>query len=483
MKKVLTLLLGLLCLGAISYFISQPDLSFIQTAQNDADATTSSMQGNINWLLVMVGLLLGAILVLIFDITNLSSKITGKKILNWNSITAWLCLAFIVFGMIGVVWEFIYHGKYVITDSASEHGIAIQKMFNITLLFTGIVFVVTQILLFVFPLMFYSKEGRKASYFSHNNTLEIVWTAVPFVVMSILVLMGYKTWSEITDRSPNEKAQKIEVFAYQFGWNARYPGDDNKFGEASFNYISGTNPLGLPVEHEIDALKLMLQEDIDTISARLARIEETHLLVKTRIETVGLTFTKVNRKVLTDSLEVLENGELASEMKASIKRKLKQLERIAQVAASKTESARVFNDVTYDDIITTEIHLVKGKPVEFLFRARDVIHSAFMPHFKAQMNVVPGMPTSFRMVPNITTVEAREKRGDKEFDFYLICNKVCGSGHYNMKIKVVVETEAEYQEWIKGQKPAFVKGGLDPDPVPESITADSTANTVALNIN
>ena len=324
MKKVLTLLLGLLTIGSISYFISQPNLSLIQTAQNAADATNSSMHGNINWLLVLVGLLLGAILVLIFDITNLSSKITGKKILDWNSINAWLCLAFIVFGMIGVVWEFSIHTKYVITDSASEHGDAIQKMFNTTLLFTGIVFVITQILLFVFPLMFYSKEGRKASYLSHNNKLEIIWTAIPFVVMTILVLMGYKTWSEISYRNPNIKTEKIEIFAYQFGWNARYPGDDDKFGEASFNYISGTNPLGLPVEHEIENLKLVLQEDIDTIGARLSRLDETYKALKLKVVGNGLTFTKANREMLSDSIEQIESGELQYEMKASIKRKQKQ---------------------------------------------------------------------------------------------------------------------------------------------------------------
>jgi cytochrome c oxidase subunit 2 len=56
------------------------------------------------------------------------------------------------------------------------------------------------------------------------------------------------------------------------------------------------------------------------------------------------------------------------------------------------------------------------------------------------------------MTPIITTAEMRTKLGDDKFDYILLCNKVCGASHYNMKITVVVESEADYTAWLAKQK-------------------------------
>ncbi|PCJ97937.1 MAG: cytochrome C oxidase subunit II [Flavobacteriaceae bacterium] len=129
-----------------------------------------------------------------------------------------------------------------------------------------------------------------------------------------------------------------------------------------------------------------------------------------------------------------------------------------------------------DDVIVKELHLPVGRKVNFKFRSQDVLHSAYMPHFRAQMNCVPGMTTEFSFVPTITTTEMRLKpevvdkvkrtniiRAEKaangepnsdpwEFDFILLCNKICGKSHYNMQMKIVVETEEEYNKWMASQK-------------------------------
>lgn len=123
-----------------------------------------------------------------------------------------------------------------------------------------------------------------------------------------------------------------------------------------------------------------------------------------------------------------------------------------------------------DDIVTTELHLPVNKPVLFKFRSQDVIHSAYMPHFRVQMNSVPGTETRFQFTPTVTTQEMRkdedvmEKVGnineiraakgedDWQFDYVLLCNKICGSAHYNMQMKIVIESEAEFQQWLDEQK-------------------------------
>jgi len=105
-----------------------------------------------------------------------------------------------------------------------------------------------------------------------------------------------------------------------------------------------------------------------------------------------------------------------------------------------------------DKIMKGEFHLPVGREVEFVFRSRDVIHSAYMPHFRAQMNTVPGVPTRFKMTPTITTDSMRMVLNDPDFDYILLCNKVCGAAHFNMQMKVVVESEEQYNAWLESQE-------------------------------
>jgi len=132
-----------------------------------------------------------------------------------------------------------------------------------------------------------------------------------------------------------------------------------------------------------------------------------------------------------------------------------------------------------DDKVVTELHLPVGKKVLFKMRAQDVLHSAYMPHFRAQMNCVPGMITQFAYTPNITTKDMRLEediiakvknineirtaknieliaKGEEalemyDFEFLLLCNKICGSNHFNMQMNIIVETEEEFNTWISEQ--------------------------------
>ena len=111
-------------------------------------------------------------------------------------------------------------------------------------------------------------------------------------------------------------------------------------------------------------------------------------------------------------------------------------------------------DIKGDDdiLVKGEFHLVQNQPVQFKFRSRDVIHSAYMPHFRAQMNCVPGMETSFEFIPTITTSEMRQKLNNDKFNYVLLCNKICGAAHYNMQMDIIVETQEEFNTWMAEQK-------------------------------
>lgn len=166
-----------------------------------------------------------------------------------------------------------------------------------------------------------------------------------------------------------------------------------------------------------------------------------------------------------------------------------------------------------DDKVVTELHIPVGKKIHFKMRSQDVLHSAYMPHFRAQMNCVPGMVTEFAFTPTITTAEMRNDpkiiakvaginkiRARKSvelaakglpalepytFDYLLLCNKICGASHYNMQIKIIVESEADYKKWVKEQKTiaAQVKEAsapkVDPAAVPAGEVVVDTTKTMA----
>jgi cytochrome c oxidase subunit 2 len=159
-----------------------------------------------------------------------------------------------------------------------------------------------------------------------------------------------------------------------------------------------------------------------------------------------------------------------------------------------------------DDIVVKELHIPKGKKIHFKMRSQDVLHSAYMPYFRAQMNCVPGMVTEFAFEPIYTTAEYRElpymidkvsninairiKKSAElvalgqtaldpyEFDYLLLCNKICGASHYNMQMKIVVDTPEDYKKWLKEKSTIVqeVKAAAAP-PVVAPVDANMSADT------
>ncbi|MFN6020258.1 MAG: cytochrome c oxidase subunit II, partial [Bacteroidota bacterium] len=158
-------------------------------------------------------------------------------------------ILFLVVFLIGCVVSAVYFKNYMLGYGphlpASEHGSILDKMFYVTLFFTGIVFVITHILLFYFSWKYSAKKGKKALFIPHDNKLEIIWTAIPAVVMTFLVVGGLDAWNEVmADVSEDDKYLEIEATGFQFGWNLRYPGADGLIGEKNYKLISSENPLG-----------------------------------------------------------------------------------------------------------------------------------------------------------------------------------------------------------------------------------------------
>jgi cytochrome c oxidase subunit II len=136
---------------------------------------------------------------------------------------------------------------------------------------------------------------------------------------------------------------------------------------------------------------------------------------------------------------------------------------------------------SHDDFMPREIHIPVNQPILFKIRARDVLHSVFAPHFRLKMDAVPGMSTKFWFIPTKTTEEMKAETNNPNFKYEVACTEVCGKGHFAMRYIIVVETEEEYNKWLKEQEPLtktnpefLVKAGVVVAPVVETAVEETT---------
>ena len=366
-------------------------------------------------LLVIIVLVLLAIalwqLTKIFDLTQVGVSKDNSQVANDedNNIQGYLMFGFLAFIYIFTIYGLFKWGGLVLHTPASEHGGMVDNLMNITWIVIFAVQAFTQVLVHYFSFKYRGSKDRKALYFSDSTKLEIIWSAIPALVLAVLILYGLYAWTNIMFIDEDDDSIVIEVYAQQFNWKARYSGEDNVLGKANVRLIEGVNALGV---------------DLADPNAQ-------------------------------------------------------------------------------DDIVVTELHIPKGKKIHFKFRSQDVLHSAYFPYFRAQMNCVPGMVTEFAFTPIYTTDEYRELpymvakvaninkiRSDKSiellanggtaldpysFDYLLLCNKICGASHYNMQMKVVVDTPEDYKKWLSDKTTIVqeVKGANAPKATEDGAGNDS----------
>jgi cytochrome c oxidase subunit II len=205
-------------------------------------------------LLIIFGIIfLIAIIVLLFRIQGLISRVKGKKpeqietdemVNKSNHVNAVLLLVFVIVGIASALWvSFGSFDDYFI-PIASEHGETIDTLFWVTTGITGFVFLLTNVLLFYFSFKYRYQKERKALFYPDNIKLEIAWTLVPAVVLTGLVITGLMSWNRIMADPPQE-AEVVEILGYQFAWRARYPGADNELGAFDYRLITAVNEFGL----------------------------------------------------------------------------------------------------------------------------------------------------------------------------------------------------------------------------------------------
>lgn len=378
-------------------------------------------------LIALIVIVLGVIAIAqLVRVYELSSKLRnrGEHEISTrdNNFNAKLMLAFMVFLYGGFIYLMLTYGWTGRGDAASVHGKELDWLLNLNYVIIIAVFFITNTLLFYFTYKYVRKAGVKAFYLAHNNKLEMIWTVVPACVLAVIIILGLKKWNEATGLADQDSI-RVELFSKQFDWTARYAGEDNILGRFDYKLTTDKNELALITTEAIDSAIFIMENGPTGIKALEDQLNDRSIML------------------------VPEDRE---KMETDLSRKERLIRLLYQMKGHHDSN---IDATAWDDIIQKDtLYLCVNKEYEFNFRAKDVIHSAHFPHFRAQMNTVPGMTTRFKFIPDITSKEMRQKMNNDKFNFILLCNKICGSAHYQMKMIIVVLPEIEYKAWMKGKE-------------------------------
>lgn len=400
-----------------------------------------------NKLIILLVIVLGAIavaqLVRIYEISGKLRKNEEHEISNRdNNLNGRMMFGFMFALFAFFIYLMVAYGWTGRGSAASDEGVEMDWLLNLNFIIVIAIFFFTNFLLFFFTWRYVRKPGVPAFYYSHNNKLELIWTIVPAVVLAVIIILGLQTWSHLTGPTTPE-AEKIELFSKQFDWTARYAGADNTLGLYDYKLTQDNNELALLTTNTIDSsLNNMLN---------------------------GVTGIRSLQKLLNNRDTVYSDSTL-NVLRTDLSRK----ERLFRFMSQMKQNHNPKLDASaWDDIIQKDtLYLCKGQEYEITLRAKDVIHSAYFPHFRAQMNAVPGMATRMKFTPNKTTTEMRREKSDDKFNYVLMCNKICGGAHYKMKMIVVVLEKSAYKKWMDGKKKATFKDQYFPV---AAAAADTTA--------
>jgi cytochrome c oxidase subunit II len=215
------------------------------------------------------------IFVVIFQISKASEYVAvlkgeEKSRKQDNKINGFLMIAFLILGLIGVWYcNDLYFGKTLLAyDASSVEGARVDSMLWVTIAVTGVVFIGTQIVLFWFAFKYQENEKRKVYYFVHSTKLEVIWTIIPAIVLTVLVVIGLRNWFLFTGEPPKE-AMVVEITGKQFGWIYRYPGKDGAFGKKYFKNIdNATNGLGIIWEDKLSQDDIVMEQTMYLVKGK-----------------------------------------------------------------------------------------------------------------------------------------------------------------------------------------------------------------------
>ena len=220
-------------------------------------------------LVVIVGIVAVGQLAKVYE---LSSRISGKREEDISHadtrLNANLFLVFLVVFFASVAYLYLAYGDYA-PPAASVHGDAVDTLMSFNIWIITAVFVLVNALLFGFAWKYAYDKDRKATFFAHDNRLELIWTVIPSIVLAVLIIYGLRTWDLMTEDASAD-AIRIEVYSKQFDWTARYVGNDGEFGQSNYNLITPLNPLGIITPEGVEDAMAEIEKQMGKVESDLS---------------------------------------------------------------------------------------------------------------------------------------------------------------------------------------------------------------------
>jgi len=152
----------------------------------------------------------------------------------------------------------------------SDRG-AIDHSIFLSLVVTGIVFILTNLTLAWFTYRYQDAPGEQAAHRHDNTRLEWTWTLVTAAIMAGFLVHALDLWAKIQSDAPPD-AMVVEITGQQFAWNVRYPGPDHVFGKTDAKFASQENPIGLDKSDPAGADDMMLLNQLYLPQGRAVRV-------------------------------------------------------------------------------------------------------------------------------------------------------------------------------------------------------------------
>lgn len=176
-----------------------------------------------------------------------SQRVTASSVSNWSR--GLFFLFALAFSFPSALAEPRSGNLYWAPPNFTTGGAQIDGLLNFIFWLTFVVFIAVQAVFVVYLVKYRRREGQRAYYCHGNNLLEIVWTSIPVLIFLGLAIYSNRLWAEIHSDPPADALQ-VNVSAFQFGWDFRYPGADGKLGSVEIEKISNENKFGIPEDDE-----------------------------------------------------------------------------------------------------------------------------------------------------------------------------------------------------------------------------------------
>ncbi|MFN6487171.1 MULTISPECIES: cytochrome c oxidase subunit II [unclassified Nostoc] len=323
--------------------------------------------------------------------------------------------------LIGIVltlaslWYGQNHG--LLPAAATDEAVLVDGLFNAMMIVSTGIFLLVEGILIYSAFRYRRRAGDNADGppVEGNIPLEILWTAIPAIIVIGISVYSFDVYNEIGGFDPHAIHE-----APMSQESMKMPGHGSAMPAAGYAYAQRAGT----------ALAATLSDTPPSTEPNLNQEKSDEAMQDPATAAVR------NADQIPQKRNAPGVGSVAPTIGGTPDKAGKPAQ--LQVNVTGLQYAWIF---TYPEtgITTGEMHVPIGREVEISMTANDVIHAFWVPEFRLKQDAIPGRQSEIRFTP--------QKAGD----YTLICAELCGPYHGAMRAPVVVEPQEAFDKWVQEQ--------------------------------